>query len=115
MLTNPGETQLVSSLGIKVGNESTEKASQCPFANMLGGGEPVVQSQSEQTTLSQSQPAPQTGDGVRWSLEAEQRLERVPEFVRPMAKMGIEKYAIERGHQTVTVEILDRAKDMFGM
>lgn len=33
---------------------------------------------------------------VTWTSEAEARLENIPVFVRPMAKMAIEKHAIEK-------------------
>jgi hypothetical protein len=52
---------------------------------------------------------------VRWTAAAEARLTNIPEFVRPMAKTGIEKFARERGSLEVDEKILDAAKDFFGM
>ena len=52
---------------------------------------------------------------VRWTAAAEARLANIPEFVRPMAKIGIEKFAQERGAFEVDEKILDAAKDFFGM
>ena len=52
---------------------------------------------------------------VRWTAAAEARLANIPEFVRPMAKTGIEKFALERGAVEVDEKILDAAKDFFGM
>ena len=52
---------------------------------------------------------------VRWTAAAEARLANIPEFVRPMAKTGIEKFARERGALEVDEKILDAAKDFFGM
>jgi len=46
---------------------------------------------------------------------AEARLANIPEFVRPMAKTGIEKFAQERGSLEVDETILDAAKEFFGM
>ena len=46
---------------------------------------------------------------------AEARLANIPEFVRPMAKTGIEKFARDRGALEVDEQILDAAKDFFGM
>jgi hypothetical protein len=52
---------------------------------------------------------------VRWTAAAEARLTNIPEFVRPMAKTGIEKFARERGAVEVDEKILDAAKEFFGM
>jgi hypothetical protein len=52
---------------------------------------------------------------VRWTVAAEARLANIPEFVRPMAKTGIERFARERGSLEVDEEILDAARDFFGM
>jgi hypothetical protein len=52
---------------------------------------------------------------VRWTAAAEARLERVPEFVRPMARTGIERFARERGALEVDETILDAAREFFGM
>ncbi len=42
--------------------------------------------------------------GIRWSPEAEQRLSRVPPFLRKMVKKRAESYAREQGGSTVTRE-----------
>jgi hypothetical protein len=52
---------------------------------------------------------------VRWTSGAEARLANIPEFVRPMARTGIERFARERGALEVDEKILDAAKDFFGM
>ena len=46
---------------------------------------------------------------------AEARLANIPEFVRPMARTGIERFARERGAPEVDEKILDAARDFFGM
>jgi hypothetical protein len=53
--------------------------------------------------------------GLIWTAAAEARLANVPEFVRPMARIGIEKFAQERGVLEVDEKILDAARDFFGM
>jgi hypothetical protein len=53
--------------------------------------------------------------GLNWTAAAEARLANIPEFVRPMAKTGIEKFAQERGAIEVDEKILDEARDFFGM
>ena len=52
---------------------------------------------------------------VRWTAAAEARLANIPEFVRPMARAGIERFARERGALEVDEQILDAARDFFGM
>ncbi|MCP3868443.1 MAG: universal stress protein [Gammaproteobacteria bacterium] len=44
-----------------------------------------------------------------WTHEAEKRMERVPGFVRPMAKMAILRYAQEQGHTVITESIVEEA------
>ena len=113
MLTNPYETQVVQSLGVRIGPEIGEGASstgstsaagtKCPFSAMI----PTMEgSQPDQT----GEPIP-----VRWTSAAEARLANIPEFVRPMARTGIERFARERGAQEVDEKILDAARDYFGM
>ena len=58
-------------------------------------------------------PAPK--GAVQWTSAALERLQRIPDFVRPMAKTGIEQYARERGLSEIDEGVLDHAKDHFGM
>jgi hypothetical protein len=39
----------------------------------------------------------------------------VPAFVRPMARTGIEQYARDHGSLEVDEQILDAAREFFGM
>ena len=41
-------------------------------------------------------------NGMTWTPEAEQRLENIPDFIRPMARKEIERVAKERGMATIT-------------
>lgn len=54
-----------------------------------------------------------SGNGMAWSREAEQRLENIPDFIRPMARKEIERVAKERGLATITAQVMDEAKDKF--
>ena len=108
MLTNAYETQAVQSLGVRIGPESDSKQagaaeSKCPFAAMIPGTEDA---QSAQV----ADPTP-----VRWTAAAEARLANIPEFVRPMARAGIERYARDNGCLEVDEKILDAARDFFVM
>ena len=111
MLTNAYETQVVQSLGVRIGAEggaaspaeaSAEAGGKCPFPGMI----PLAKPQPGQS----DEPVP-----VRWTAVAEARLANIPEFVRPMAKTGIERFARERGALEVDEKILDAAKEFFGM
>ena len=118
MLTNSHETQLVQSLGVKIGPgkqnvaampdggqavdagatvAEAAEAGGCPFAGML------------------SEMEAQKDDGVAWTAEAEARLENIPEFVRPMAKQGIEHYAKTNGHAVIDDAVMEEARGRFGM
>ena len=107
MLTNAYETQVVQSLGVRIGPESGGSAasntsgSRCPFGAMVPAAEDA---------------RPEAGEPiVRWTAAAEARLANIPEFVRPMARTGIERFARERGTLEVDEQILDAARDFFGM
>ena len=100
MLTNAYETQVVQSLGVRIGPSESTGAGKCPFSGMIPGADGVPS----------NEPLP-----VRWTATAEARLANIPEFVRPMAKTGIEKFALDKGTAEVDEKILDEARDFFGM
>ena len=53
---------------------------------------------------------------VFWSQEAERRLERVPAAVQAMARIELERTAIDRGMTEVTVALMEEVKARyFGM
>lgn len=108
MLTNAYETQVVQSLGVRIGpeNEGVASGSKCPFSAMI----PSTSDQPRGAAVPTDEPMP-----VRWTAAAEARLEKVPAFVRPMARTGIEKFARDKGTLEVNEQILDEARDFFGM
>ena len=110
MLTNAYETQVVQSLGVRIGPDigagtpnAAPAAGKCPFPAMVPDG-------GEARHVGTGEPDP-----VRWTSDAEARLANIPEFVRPMARTGIERFARERGVLEVDEKILDAARDFFGM
>ena len=106
MLTNAYETQVVQSLGVRIGPPTDAVAAsggKCPFPGMIPSSEGTTEHRA-------GEPIP-----VRWTAAAEARLANIPEFVRPMAKTGIEKFARDKGALEVDEKILDAAKDFFGM
>lgn len=123
MLTNQHETDMVRSLGVRIGpaaaaaianpgmpgmasgmaaaSGEAPAAGKCPFSAMLGG-----------TT----QPgAVETPSGPSWTAGALERLEAIPEMVRPMARAGIEMVARENGQALIDEEVLAAARSRFGM
>ncbi len=53
---------------------------------------------------------------VEWLPEASRRLENVPPGIRAMAKVELERTAVERGMPKVTVELMEEVKTRyFGM
>jgi len=117
MLTNPYETQLVQSLGVRIGpgadpsnvasasGGTSTSGGKCPFPAMM----PATEADEAQRLQADEAVA------VRWTSAAEKRLANIPAFVRPMAKTGIEKFARENGAVEVDEKILDAARDFFGM
>lgn len=98
MLTNAFETQLVKSLGVKIGPEGSNtsaEAAKCPFSGLLKESTPE-------------------NSGINWSEAAVARLLKIPEFIRPMARSSIEKFATERGYKDISEQVLDEAKELMG-
>ena len=116
MLTNAYETQIVQSLGVRIGPENggtalTASGSGCPFTAMM----PPIEGAREGAQHGTSIGAVADDTPVRWTEDAEARLANIPAFVRPMARTGIERFARERGALEVDVKILDAAREFFGM
>lgn len=102
LLTNPMETQMVSSLCVSVGD--TKAMAPEPFAGIgshleTGGGA--------------------GGDGPEgapaWSEAAETRLARIPGFVRGMVRRLYSDWAKEHGFAEITVEMMDEARSELGL
>ncbi|MDX1387617.1 MAG: universal stress protein [Acidobacteriota bacterium] len=50
---------------------------------------------------------------IRWTPEAEKRMDRVPPMVVGIARTAIYRLAIEKGHSVITSDLLDEAMDRF--
>ena len=114
MLTNSFETQLVGSLGVKIGPSSGESKgdlSKCPFSDVVQ----KISNKSGDTILNSGELSMVSPDSLIWTEGAAKRMANIPAFVRPMAKMGIEKFAKESGRSQVDEKVLDEAKEKFGM
>lgn len=110
MLANPMETQLVSSLGIKVGGrEVPEQPLELTRSSLADGRPDAFQDQADSGTTSPVQ------GPVTWSEDAVQRLGHVPTFVRGMVKRIYTDYARERGIERITPEVMDTARTDLGL
>ena len=97
MLANPYETQLVSSLGVKIGGRTLDEEAEGPMplaGEFLDAG---------------------GGAGPAWTPEATARLARVPSFVRGMVKRIYADYARERAIPEITEAVMDRARSDLGL
>jgi DNA-directed RNA polymerase subunit RPC12/RpoP len=127
MLTNPFETQMVRSLGVKVGGRTVppepfeqlraSMAGARPDAFQGAGGTPDTPGSGcpFAEALSESPASTPASGGITWAPEAEARLTRIPSFIRAMARRSIERYAESQGHRTITESVMDEARSVFGM
>ncbi len=157
LLTNPGETQLVRALDVKIGGRSSPAEPWEFVRTMLAVRGEDVGAREEGSTasaerfdvahrpehvegltveasvesLSRDAQAEGLDAGPRcpfsavanraaeaasltWDPSAEKRLERVPDFIRPMARQGIERFAAERGFTRITEEVIDEVRGTLG-
>jgi hypothetical protein len=110
MLTNAYETQVVQSLGVRIG------PSEGPGAGSATGGH-ATRTGCPFPGMIPAAPGSQAGEPfpIRWTPAAEARLANIPEFVRPMARTGIERFARERGTLEIDEKVLEAAREFFGM
>jgi hypothetical protein len=98
------ETQLVASLGVKIGGRALPEQ---PFEltrSTLAGG--------RADAFADEAPA---GRRPRWEDAARERLERVPAFVRGMVLRIYDDYAVEHGITLITTEVMDQARRELGL
>jgi nucleotide-binding universal stress UspA family protein len=50
---------------------------------------------------------------VRWTPEAEARMQHVPDQVKGIARTGVLRLALEKGHSVITSAVIDEAMDRF--
>ncbi len=134
MLTNAMETQMVRSLGVKIGGKPVAHE---PMENVRaslsngvenGSGHPTTPSHHDEHKPSESasgSKCPFTGmvteafekpqSEVNWTEQAEERMARIPDFVRPMVKKSIEQFAKEIGRKEIDLEMLESVKGKYGL
>lgn len=138
MLTNTMETQMVRSLGVKIGGRDVPAEPMEMVRNSLAksglDGESVEEARARYAGMA-PHGAPPDGEGggkcpftgviadayakqtepIVWTPGAEERVSRIPEFAQPMVRKGVEMHAIENGLTEITEALLDEVKVRFGM
>jgi len=131
MLTNPMETQLVSSLGVEIGGRTVEQQPMESTRKQVASGRedafddgdlPAAATDAGGGDDGAGAEGTSGGDGdgdgdvsVTWTEDAADRLERVPSFVRGMVHRIYTDWARERGIEEITPEVMDRARSDLGL
>ena len=136
LLTNPMETELVRSLGVRIGpapagaaaagaaqSRSDGPAHAGAAATAAPGASPAIAPGAAERAAAGGCPfsgmvadlEAAARDGLTWTPEALARLDNIPDFVRPMARQGIEHYARSEGHTVIDEQVLAAARTRFGM
>ena len=109
MLANPFETQLVRSMGEKIGGRPLDEQLEQPLglvrSTVRGREDAFEEEQVQHGTIRRP----------TWTAEARDRLARVPNFARGMVKKIYNEYAMERGISEITPEVMDRARSDLGL
>lgn len=104
MVTNPGETQMVSSLGVTIGHEALSSEERPPMpmvhASLEGGLQPATAD---------------SGEDPVWSEAAERRLAAAPSFVQGMVRRLYTDWARQKGYTEITPAVMNEARDALGM
>jgi len=139
MLTNAMETQMVHSLGVKIGGRtdaprpmetirgSLSHGAQPPNGEYevdamghTSGADPTTSGDSESkcpfsSAVAESiEQSEQNGDIV-WTAEASARMERIPMFVRSMVRKRIEEVAIQQQIREIDLKVLEEVRGEMGM
>ncbi|MDQ3698790.1 MAG: PCP reductase family protein [Gemmatimonadota bacterium] len=109
LLANPMETQLVGALGVQIGGRTLdEQPMELVRSSLVGRDDAFVDPPAVQ-------PEGDARVRPRWSAESEERLARVPGFVRGMVKRIYGEYAAERGIAIITPAVMDQARQELGL
>lgn len=130
MLTNDMETQMVRSLGVKIGgSRGPSEPMESVRASLSQGGEPHaagVPAHTAPPVEGAESKCPFTGviaeayakhgeAEIVWTKEAQERIERIPSFARPFVTKGVEMHARENGYTEINENVVDEVKSRFGM
>ena len=103
LLANPMESQLVGALGVKIGGRMLDQQPLESVRSTMVGRDDALQDVAP------------PGPRPRWTAESQERLERVPTFVRGMVMRVYADWARERGITEITLDVMDRARVELGL
>ncbi len=120
MLTNASETQVVRSLGVKIGGQSVstepmEGIRTGLAASSVGASGPAVEGGASKCPFTGMVNEAFGRSGMPWTEGARQRMENIPASARGMVMQSVERYAEAEGLAEVTEAVLDRARSGMGM
>ncbi len=104
MVTNPGETQMVTSLGVTIGHEALSDEDP-PLMQMVRG---ALEGGMETAGAT-------VGPDPVWSEAAEKRLAAAPSFVQGMVRRLYTDWAKQQGYTEITPAVMSEARDNLGM
>lgn len=104
MVTNPGETQVVRSLGVTIGHEAFGASKAEPMAM-------IRQALVDQPTAKIASPNPEPV----WTEAALRRLSAAPTFVQGIVQRLYTDYARDKGYTEITPAIMNEAREALGM
>ena len=108
LLANPMETQLVSSLGVRIGGSELDPAPmELTRSAAVTRDGAFDEARAEADASSPTRP--------RWTPDAQARLGQVPKFVRGMVKRIYGDFAAEHGIAEITPAVMDRARTELGL
>jgi hypothetical protein len=128
MLTNAMETQMVRSLGVKIGGRTAPAEPMEMVRTSLAQGRDEPGQAADAPVPGTGSKCPFTGavadafarqakesPPIVWTREAEDRIARIPTVVQEMVRKGVEMHARERGYAEISAAVMDEARERFGM
>jgi hypothetical protein len=113
LLANPMETQLVNSLGVKIGGRALDAEPMELIRTNIAGRDDAFSEGELAAGVTHRAPPPAVRP--RWSHDAQERLTHVPGFVRGMVKKIYSDYAVDHGIEEITPAVMDRARHELGL
>jgi hypothetical protein len=118
------ETQVVRSLGVKIGGREVPAEPMEMLRGSLEGSVVHSAHAAMHTSPTRESKCPFTGmveeaftqneRSISWTEAARQRAERIPSFARSMAMKSVEDYARQSGYPEITEGVLDEMRGGFG-
>ena len=103
MITNPGETQMVRSLGVTIGHEA-----------ISAQPEPMAMIRESLAGKGRETAVPAGPEPV-WTEAARKRLAAAPTFVQGMVHRLYTDYARQQGYTEITPAVMTEAREALGM